>query len=628
MTAITGLVYWDGRPVTAELLQPPIDAMVQYGGDGQGVWIEGAVGFGNHLSCYTPESKHERLPFQRGPLTITADARIDNREELCDTLSIPRDERATMSDSALILHAYEKWGTDCAQRLIGDFAFAIWDARQQHLYCARDHVGARPFYYYRAGNVFAFATDLDALFAFADVKVAINEDQVATSIFMRGPGLFYDPEYTFFQNIYRVPFSYQITVTAHGITKSRHWSPPPGGSLRYPNRDDYIEHVLGILDEAVACRIRTELPIGSHISGGIDSTSVTVVAARRLRPQGRDLPVYSWSPPGGSNPNEDSEQYRIQLVCEQHGLECRYVPKTARTASGLYISFGQRMEIEQGVMRRAQQDGVRIMLSGWGGDELISFNARGYRADLFAKLQWIKLLKTFKWRPFRRSRIRAFLEGMWDDVALVYVPDSVYLRMGKTMAVKASGESYIDPAFAKRLNHHGKGEVKRYQVRGRYQNQLKLYEHGHMTARIEGWSMDGARYGLMYAYPLLDRRIVDFAFAIPDEMYLQRGTSRYLYRRAVADLFPQGLTRTPLKTEPAKIRHQRMLEHFVAERRGASDHAELLAGEIPWVDVPRLRAALERPLGELPRADRGAVARALTLARLWHTLQSKLPDDQ
>jgi hypothetical protein len=178
---------------------------------------------------------------------------------------------------------------------------------------------------------------------------------------------------------------------------------------------------------------------------------------------------------------------------------------------------------------------------------------------------------------------------MWTDVALVYAPYSVYRRMGKTIAVKASEESNIDPAFAKRLNHHRKPEAKRYQVRGRYQNQVNLFENGYLTARIEGWSMDGARYGLMYAYPLLDRRLVDFAFAIPDEMYLQRGISRYLYCQTVKTLFPERSARTPLKAEPAKIRHQRMLEYFVAERRGAPDHAELLTGEIPWVDVPGLR---------------------------------------
>lgn len=150
MSGIVGIYHLDGRPVEQQDVQRMTDSIAHRGPDGSAVWIEGPVGLGHRMLYTTPESLHEKLPLtnRTGDLTITADARIDNRNELFSMLNFNGRPRETIPDSEIILVAYEKWGEKCPEKLLGDFAFTIWDKRKQAIFCARDPIGIKPFYYY------------------------------------------------------------------------------------------------------------------------------------------------------------------------------------------------------------------------------------------------------------------------------------------------------------------------------------------------------------------------------------------------------------------------------------------------------------------------------------------------
>ena len=140
MSAVFGIYYLDGRPVTEAELNSMTESLAHRGSDRAGIWSDGTAGLGHRMLWTTPESLHERLPLlgSTGHLAITADARIDNRDELMKLLGIEAADPEQISDSQLILAAYERWGEQCVSRLLGDFAFAIWDRRKQSLFCARD----------------------------------------------------------------------------------------------------------------------------------------------------------------------------------------------------------------------------------------------------------------------------------------------------------------------------------------------------------------------------------------------------------------------------------------------------------------------------------------------------------
>ncbi len=181
MSAIFGVFNLDGKPVSPDTLQAMQQAMAYWGPDGDGLLCEGGVGLGHLLLHNTPESLYESLPskHQDTGLLITASARLDNREELCRALAVPHPVRPTLPDSTLILKAYEKWGDECPDRLLGDWAFAIWDPRQQRLFLARDHHGNTGLYYYANARCFAFASSLKGLLALPDVPHRPNALRIA-----------------------------------------------------------------------------------------------------------------------------------------------------------------------------------------------------------------------------------------------------------------------------------------------------------------------------------------------------------------------------------------------------------------------------------------------------------------
>src|SRR3989454_9825112 len=260
------------------------------GPDGAGVWSGGAVGLGHRLLHTTPESLREHLPLASGDgtLVLTADARIDNRGELLAALG--RGVEAT--DAELILAAYERWGERCPEHLLGDFAFVIWDARRATLFCARDHFGVKPFYYYHApGRLFCFASEIKGLLALAEVPRRLNETRVADYLVP----LLEDKVITFYQDILRLPPAHRMTVTRQGVRIEQYWALDPEREIRMKSDADYAAAFREIFTEAVRCRLRSAFPVGSMLSGGLDSSSIVCVARQLLAQDGGET-LHTFSP--------------------------------------------------------------------------------------------------------------------------------------------------------------------------------------------------------------------------------------------------------------------------------------------------------------------------------------------
>ena len=159
MSAITGIFYRNNHSVKFDQIKKMNDSLSHRGPDGSKVLNYESIALGHQMLYTTKESLKETLPFKdKSGLIITADARIDNREELADQLKI--DNSPENSDSQFILEAYKKWGDKCPEKLLGDFAFAIWDIGEQKLFCARDHMGIKSFYYYLTDEHLFFATEI------------------------------------------------------------------------------------------------------------------------------------------------------------------------------------------------------------------------------------------------------------------------------------------------------------------------------------------------------------------------------------------------------------------------------------------------------------------------------------
>ena len=207
-------------------------------------------------------------------LCLTLDGRVDNRDALRSAIEARRFPLRSDTDAELVLRAYQCWGEQCPQYIIGDFAFVVWDGRKQRLFCARDILGMKPFYFYTNARLFLWGSELRVLFEEPAVPREPNEGMVGEYLANR----ISSKEETLFRGIMRLPPAHSLIVRPNLLSKVRYWDLEPQRSIRYKTDQEYCEHFLAIFREAVRCRLRSNGGVGAALSGGVDSSSVVCMA--------------------------------------------------------------------------------------------------------------------------------------------------------------------------------------------------------------------------------------------------------------------------------------------------------------------------------------------------------------
>ena len=243
---------------------------------------------------------------------------------------MPGRRHAGLSDSALILMSYARWGAACPEHLLGDYAFALWDPKRQFLFCARDHIGTRPFYYAQSPERFVFASDIDSVLAAPGISGEYDEEAVATRLTYGARPLGARTCYRF---VRRLLPGHSLRVEGGTVRVERWWRPEELPPARGKCDDDFADAVLAACTDAVRDRLRCAGTIGLHLSGGLDSSSIAVLANRELRRQGRPSPVaFSWHPPPGPGSRGEAkaaEYGPIEAMCRQESLQLFYRPPQA-----------------------------------------------------------------------------------------------------------------------------------------------------------------------------------------------------------------------------------------------------------------------------------------------------------
>jgi asparagine synthase (glutamine-hydrolysing) len=385
MSGIVGILNLDGAPVDRSLLERMTEFMTFRGPDAQKVWLEGAVGFGHTMLRTTWEAEYEHQPFTLDQqVWIVADARIDDREVLAQKLEVPFKplnggialNEQIITDVEFVLRAYLKWGEDCVQHLLGDFAFAIWDSRQQRLFCARDQFGVKLFYYSRVGNCLILSNTLNCIRQHPKVSAELNEAAIADFLlFQRN----FDLETTTFTDIQRLPPAHKLLASVEkGIQTQRYWTLPMPELIRYKRSEDYIDRFKELMGQAVGDRLRTER-VSSFFSGGLDSTTIAAIAltVAKQKSQPLDLQaftiVYDELIP-------DREQYYAGLAADALGipLDCHrsddYYPyqdvdiPELQTPEPSHDPFAIK---DHELFKRSARHS-RVGFSGQGGDESLA----------------------------------------------------------------------------------------------------------------------------------------------------------------------------------------------------------------------------------------------------------------
>jgi asparagine synthase (glutamine-hydrolysing) len=539
-----------GAPVDRALLQALTHSISYCGPDAHDTWVSGAIGFGHTMLRTTYESQNERQPAALdGQFWITADARIDCREELAGEIERDGNIAATgaslrlVTDSDLILRAYATWGEACVEHLRGDFVFAIWDARKNLLFCARDHFGVKPFYYAEPGELFLFSNILDCLRQHPDISGDLNDAAIGDFLLF---GLNCDEATTTFREIRRLPAAHSMTVSADGLRMRRYWSAPTTGRIRYKRPEDFVEHFQILLQAAVADRLRADR-VGILLSGGLDSATVATTARELSRAGGtQDLRAYTVVYES-LIPDREGEFARaiaeflkipIRLIAidslqpferwndpELHWPE----PVDDPFFAGLFDQFGTIAA------------DCRVALSGEGSDNLMHFQMWPYVKSMVHNREWAALATHI---PGYMSVRSSPLPGVKRRLAGLVGKDSTAPIYPKWLA----------PDFARRLNLEDRArqwsELPDWQPHPILPKAHASLSLPHWATTFEREHVGVTRSPVELRHPFLDLRIVNFLLAMPPFPYF---FEKNLLREATVGRLPEAVRRrrkTPLAGAP------------------------------------------------------------------------------
>lgn len=376
MSGIAGIVRFDGAPVEPGQIERMTAAMAHRGPDGIRHWSTGSVALGQCMLCTTPESLDERGPLanEDGSLVLVMDGRVDNWEELRRELlgrsAVLRDR----TDAELVLRAYEVWGDACPDRIIGELAFFVWDARRQRLFGARDPAGTHHFYFHAGNGWFGFASEIKGLLATGLVEPRLNESRLLdylVSDFDRD-----DEIGTFYEGVERLPAGHAMQITARGPRTWRWWDPADLPELQLRSLEEYAEAFVDQLRVAVKCRLRSTGRVGAMLSGGLDSSSIVGLIRKEFRDELREpLRTYSLI----RHDRENCSDWRaIREMLAQGWIEPTIITSDAARLAcrsffegvgGFDEPFGPCQAYAEAMLfDAAQRDGCRIILDGIAGD--------------------------------------------------------------------------------------------------------------------------------------------------------------------------------------------------------------------------------------------------------------------
>jgi asparagine synthase (glutamine-hydrolysing) len=525
-----------------------------YGRDAENSWVEETVAVGRRLTRLLPEDVYDVQPIhgRERPYVLVADLRLDNREDLAGNLGIPAERGKTMCDAALLLAAFERWDEECCDRLVGDYAFAVWDGRNQRFVLARDIIGTRPLHYHRSEAFFAFASMPKGLHALADIPCAANEERVAEFLALL-------PERSsssFFRNIERVEPGHIVTVTRTGFRVQRHWN-WERRMLLFRSRDDYVEGLRYHLDQAVTSRLRgTGGTVAAHLSSGFDSSAVATTAARLLASSGGKVVAFTAVPRVG---------YDLPAPTRRLGDEGPLAAATAATYANVehvlirsghqspldtldrnFLLFDQPIaNLCNNVWGSAINDEVRarnltVLLIAAMGNMTISYNGNELLAELVRSGQWIKWARITVAAVRRRHwRLRGALTATFAP----WLPPRLWQLLHRLYyghAIDIRKYSAIHPAYMAEFDLSSRARL--YGLDFSYRPwkdgvavrlwMLGMVDPGnYYKGTLGGWGID-------MRDPTADRRLIEFCLSVPTEQFFHDGAPRALARAALTDRVP------------------------------------------------------------------------------------------
>lgn len=581
MSGILGMIHLDGRPLDVDRFQRMMDQMSYRGPDGGSIWIQGSAALGHQMLRTTPESLTEIQPVVRDRYALVADARLDNRAELLAALHLSQSS-PDLSDSELLLRCYERWGTTCPTRLVGDFAFAIWDAVERTLFCARDPFGTRPLYWARHNATIVFGSDINAVLQSGCVTARIDDDWVAGWL----THTFDCPGHTAYADISSLPAAHALLISTQSAHSARYWSAEdfehsPGRCLA-----DWAEGLKFHFRLAVHRRMRSALPLSASLSGGIDSSSIACMA-RDILGGAQTLPVFSVYV--GDDPSLDERQYRTAVTnlggFDSHEVDCQAMDpfsdleETIRVR-GLPI-YVPSSNFQNALYNAARSEGIRCYLEGYGGDDVLS-HGFPHIAELYLSGHWLRA-----WRESQALKKRSGMDRRLYPLYLLWdrTPSSIQTlyRLARRRPHHDNMTSLLSHSFVLRTNL-----LQRLQrqppppLRSTLAYDRAAITHPYNAVVVEMVEAALSARGMEARFPFFDRTLVEFCLTMPGEMKLRHGLTRFAHRVAMQGILPEQVqwrgTKSPIglaAIQRLSVVHEHMFQPLLDGVMAANDYVNV-----------------------------------------------------
>jgi asparagine synthase (glutamine-hydrolysing) len=570
MSALLLLFHRDGEPVAGELFDQMLATLNHRGVAGSDVRRHTAVAIGHQHSWTTPEEVGERQPLSDEPaqIDLVFDGRLDNREEIAAALRLESHVWREMSDAALVLRAYCHWDENCFEKFVGPFAVCVYDHRRQRVVCARDPLGRRALYFYLDERRLIVASEEQAILAHPRVSRELNESRLALYFALRHP----EDGATFFRSVEALLPAHLLVVEPDHTYQRRYWDVDPEHQIRYRSDSEYADHFRELLLQSVRRRLRATTDIGVMMSGGLDSTSVTLLAAQEMKFVGdpRNLYAISWIfdelaacderlymdpvlDRAGATPVHFSGDHAWPL---HPGHPWPHNPNQPGV-NAYYLLFA-------GVHQHARANRVGVVLGGAYGDHLYS-----------GAIEWLADV----WRDYGLWQAAREIGDLVRQFGLVSTARSRSLRRFARRYMQRFGftmEFWPQAAPPPWLTAAARRLLPSEQVWSPSARFTRNPEAHRVLLRLPSGNGAGAS-DVQFRFPYRDRNLIEYVLAIPGHQLYRNGRLKHILRNALEGILPEAVRQRPQSTALTPLYARGLFE-----RERHKIDTMLNAAEVEW----------------------------------------------
>jgi asparagine synthase (glutamine-hydrolysing) len=583
-----------------------------YGLDRQKIVMRGNAAFVFCLHQITPEDLFEQQPLVfANRFIMLFDGRIDNRHELSVVLDIPATDLPFTPDGTIAMRLFDRWGEHAFERILGVYAIIVMDLRDGHLICARDQMGLRVLHYHLSATRFAVATNPDTLFALSWIPRIYSKDKIVDTLVNRGM----HEETTYYKDILRVPPGSIIRVRDSSLSKTRFWNADNIPDVRFKHDHEYVEAFEERFHAAVKARLRSRRAPCAMITGGLDSSSISVIAADMLAARGDKLNTFTAVPEAGFTKEEtrglyfDERPYVLSIAELNGNIAPHFIPPSkgpileqiaeeirvagfpgAGTLNGLWV---------MDICAAARSLEHNVMLCGEIGNLTISYHGRGLFAELVRRGRLLRLFREiassgFRWRHMIRHCTVA-----------PFIPSAVF-RIYKQLSRGANPPWHefgaIQSEFATRsgIVERAAREYSPFDAPPSPDSRLDRINELHGFCDMADWyAALRAFLGIDMRTPAADQRVVEFCIGIPNDQFRRNGCERWLIKRTMRGRLPDPVLSNPKRGDQAAdwfVRMSRERQQIAAEVKRLTGNPEVSS----IIDLQRISEFLDRWLEREP----------------------------